>query len=298
MCVEHLLRLADSKDTLYAAALLFTVGVVLWLAWARFFHEREGLKRVPHFVMTLSVLVFFVGRYAHAATNGLDGVACVAGRHSLHVVCFSHDERVGMFWGVAALQTFISAVLVMAAVLVLVHLVRSGKSDNRMRAAGRLRRIRRPDDAGLPIADPARREGTFRLFLVASGAITLATLAWVSVSLDRVDVVRGQVAEALASVAFEQGVVETYLQEHGRLPENNKAAALPPPTELHGRDIGEIEVVKGSLLLTFGAAATGGYLAGRRMLLIAVRQGRQVQWHCVAFDMDVRYLPVRCPAAG
>ena len=55
--MEHLLRLADSNATLYAAALLFTVGVVLWLAWARFFYEREDLERVPHFVMALSVLM-------------------------------------------------------------------------------------------------------------------------------------------------------------------------------------------------------------------------------------------------
>lgn len=291
--MEHLLRLVDSKATFYAAALLFTVGVVLWLAWARFFHEREDLKRVPHFVMALSVLVFFVGRYAHAATNGLEGVACVAGRYSLRVVCFSHDERAGMYWGVAALQTFISAVLVIATVLVLVHLARPGKSDNRVRSASRLRRA---DDAGLPVAGQARREGTFRLFLFASWTITLATLAWIAVSLSRVDAVRGQVAEAFASVAFERGTVETYLQDHGRLPEDNKAAALPLPADLHKHNLSEVEVVKGSLLLKFDAATADVHLAGHQVLLIAVRDGRQVHWHCATFDVDDRYLPVHCSA--
>ncbi|WP_395118017.1 pilin [Rhodanobacter sp. FW102-FHT14D06] len=294
--MEHLIRLVDSKATFYAAALLFTVGVALWLAWARFFHEREDLKRVPHFVMALSVLVFFVGRYAHAATSGLEGVACVAGRYSLRLVCFSHDERAGMFWGVAALQTFISAVLVIAAVLVLVHLARPGKSDNRVRAANRLRRIRRADDAGLPVAGQARREGMFRLFLFASWTITLATLAWAAVSLSRVDAVRGQVAEAFASVAFERGTVETYLQDHGRLPEDNKAAALPSPADLHRHDLSEVEVVKGSLLLEFDAATADEHLGGRHVLLMAVRDGRQVHWHCATLDVDDRYLPVHCSA--
>lgn len=291
--MEHLLRLADSNATLYAAALLFTVGVVLWLAWARFFYEREDLERVPHFVMALSVLVFFVGRYAHAATNGLDGVACVAGRYSLRVVCFSHDERAGMYWAVAALQTLISAVLVIAAVLVLAHLARPGKSDHRVRVASRMRRA---DDAGLSVAGPARREGTFRLFLFASWTITLATLAWIAVSLDEVSDVRRQVAEAFASVAFERGTVETYLQDHGRLPEDNSAAALPPPAELRRRYLSEVQVVKGSLLLRFDAATADVHLAGHQVLLIAVRDGTRVSWHCVTFDVDDRYLPLRCPA--
>src|SRR5690606_8841998 len=107
----------------------------------------------------------------------------------------------GMYWAVAALQTLISAVLVIAAVLVLAHLARPGKSDHRVRAASRMRRA---DDAGLPVAGPARREGTFRLFLFASWTITLATLAWIAVSLDEVSDVRRQVAEAFASVAFER----------------------------------------------------------------------------------------------
>lgn len=289
--MEHLLRLAHSNSTFYAAALLFTLGVILWLAWARFFHEREGLKAVPHFVMALSALVLFAGSYASVATNGLDGMVCATSRHSLHVTCYSHDEHPWMFWAVLVWQTCFRVGCALAALVFLARLV----------APGATRRARHLPPANAvdvkpPAAQGAKPGGMVRAFGLAIGVIVISTLAWIATTLDQVNDVRTQVAEAFASVAFERGTVETYLQEHGALPEDNQAAKLLPSAELRRRDVSEVEVVKGSLLLTFDATTADEHLAGRHVLLIAVRDERQVHWHCATMDVDDKYLPVRCSA--
>jgi len=291
--VEHLLRLVDSNATLYSAAVLFTIGVILWFAWARFFHEREGLKTVPHFVIALSVLVLFVGCYASVATDGLDGMACAAGRYS-HGTCYSHDESPWIFWAVVGWQTFFFAFLLLAALVFLVRLAIPGVPGT----TAPVRHLRQANDTGArpPVLRNSKQGGALRVFQFVIGGIVMATLAWIAVSLDQVNDVRRQVAEAFASVAFERDTVEAYLQDHGRLPEDNKAAGLLPPAGLHRHNVSEVEVVKGSLLLKFDAATADEHLAGRQVLLIAVRHDRQVRWHCVTFDVDDKYLPVRCSA--
>ncbi|NMW22929.1 hypothetical protein HFP05_00465 [Rhodanobacter denitrificans] len=293
--MEHLLRLVDSNATLYAAAVLFTIGVILWFAWARFFHERDGLKTVPHFVIALSLLVLFIGCYASVAIDGLDGVTCAAGRYSSRVTCYSHDESPWIFWAVVGVQTYLFALLMLAALVFLVRIVVPGAPG----AAAPVRHLRQANDtdtgAGPPVVRNTKQGGALRVFQFVIGGIVMATLAWIAVSLDQVNEVRRQVAEAFASVAFERGTVEAYLRDHGRLPEDNKAAALLPPAALHRRGISEVEVVKGSLLLKFDAAVDE-HLAGRQVLLIAVRHDSQVHWHCATFDVDDRYLPVHCSA--
>jgi len=292
--VEHLLRLVDSNTTLYAAVALFTIGVILWFAWARFFHEREGLKAAPHFVIALSLLVLFVGCYASIAMDGLDGVACAAGRYSSRVTCYSHDESPWIFWAVVGWQTFFFAFLMLAALVFLVRLAIPGVFGT----SAPVRHLRRASDTGVrsPVARHTKQGGALRMFQFVIGGIVMATLAWIAVSLDQVNDVRRQVAEAFASVASERDTVEAYLQDHGRLPEDNKAAGLLPPADLHRHNVSEVEVVKGSLLLKFDAATADERLAGRQVLLIAVRHDRQVRWHCVTFDVDDKYLPVRCSA--
>lgn len=292
--MEHLLRFVDSNATLYAVAFLFTIGVILWLAWARFFHEREGLKKISHFVMALSLLVLFVGVYASVVTGALDGVACAAGRYSLHRTCYSHDESPWIFWAIVGWQAYFFALLMLLAFVFLVRFAMPG-GPGTTSPGGQLRRVN-DTDARLPVVRNVKRGGAFRVLQFVVGGIVVATLAWIAMSLDEVGDVRGQVAEALASVAFERGTVETYLQDHGRLPEDNKAAALPSPADLHRHDLSEVEVVKGSLLLEFDAATADEHLAGRHVLLMAVRDGRQVHWHCATLDLDDRYLPVRCSA--
>jgi hypothetical protein len=294
LCVEHLLRLVDSKATLYAAAFLFTIGVIMWLVWARFFHEREGMQKIPHFVMALSVLVLFVGGYASVARRGVDGVACAAGRYSLHVTCYSHDESPWIFWGIVGWQTYFFALFMLLTLAILVRFVMPG-GPRTTAPTGHLRRVG-DTDARPPVVRNVKRGGAFRGLQFVLGGIVVATLAWVAMSLDEVDDVRRQVADALSSVAFERNTIEDYLQNHGRLPEDNKAAALLPPADLHRHNVSEVEVIRGSLLLKFDAATADKHLAGRKVLMIAIQHERRLHWHCATLDVDYRYLPVHCAA--
>jgi hypothetical protein len=244
--------------------------------------------------MGLSLLVLFVGGYASVATGSLDGVACAAGRYSSHLICYSHDESPWIFWAVVAGETYFFTFLMLAVLVFLVRLAMPGESGTTAPA----RHLRRANDidARLPVVRNMKRGGAFRVFQFVVGGIVMATLAWIAMSLDKVKDVRRQVAEAFASVTFERDTVEAYLRDHGRLPEDNKAAALLPPADLHRHNVSEINVVKGSLLLKFDAATADEHLAGRQMLLIAVRDDRQVHWHCVTLNVDDRYLPVHCSA--
>ncbi|HWU76228.1 MAG TPA: pilin [Rhodanobacter sp.] len=291
--MEHLLRLANLTVILYAAVTLFTVGVVLWLAWARVFPGREGLKRISYGVMALSVLVLLVGCYASIVTKGLDGVACVVGRYSLDRMCFRHDERRWIFWVVLGWQVFFIGLLMLLALLSLVRMAVPGRPGTV--APGKHLRRATGTDARLPVVRKAKAGDAFQLLLFVVGGMVMATLAWVAMSLDRADDVRKQVAGAFASVAVEQAAVEAYLRDHGGLPDDNKMVALPSPADLHRYNVSDVEVVKGSLLLKFDAATADEHLAGRQVLLIAVRHERQVRWHCATLDVDVRYLPIHCP---
>lgn len=291
--MEHLLRLAHSNGAFLAAVLLLALGVILWLAWARFFPDTEGLERASHFLMALSLLVVLAGCYAWVATKGLDGVACAAGRHSLHRICYSHDERPGVFWLIVGWQTYFFTFLMVVASVLVVRLAMPGKPGRV--PARQLRRVDHADAALSPVRK-AKRGGTLVLLVFATAGIALVTLAWIAKSLDQVNDLRERVAEAFASVAPERSAVEAYLQDHGRLPENNQAVALPPPASLQGHGLSQVEVVKGSLLLTFDAATADKHLAGRHVLLVALRDGRQVQWHCAMMDVDDRYLPLHCAA--
>lgn len=295
--MEHLLRLANLTVIVYAAVTLFTIGVVLWLAWARFFPEGMQLKKISHGVMALSVLVLLIGCYASTATKGLDGVACVTGRYTLDRMCFRHDERPWIFWVVLGWQAFFFGLLMLLALLALVRLVVPDGPGTVVPG----RHLRRATGTGtgtrLQAARKAKEDGAFQLLLFMVGGLVVATLAWVAMSLDRADDVRKQVAGAFASVAVEQAAVETYWRDHGQLQGDNKAAALPPPANLHRYNVSDVEVVKGSLLLKFDAATADEHLAGRQVLLVALRHEGQVHWHCATLDVDVRYLPIHCPAS-
>jgi hypothetical protein len=287
--MEHWTHLANSKVAFCAAVLVFALGVIVWLAWARFFPESGALKKLSHFVMALAGLIFFAGGYAYVVARGLDGVACVVGRHSRHVVCFTRDESPVAFWVLISVLTGLSGVLLLVAaacmMLALSPAERRGTArGNAWRSIGRVGDER-----------PASR-GAVRwpVFQALGGAAVMLPLAWIAVSFHRADGARKQVAEALSSVAGEKAAVETYLRDNGVLPEDNGALGLPPPAHLAGLHASEIEVAKGSIILKFDGASVDEHLRGRHVMSIAVRRDKAVAWHCASPDIDDKYLPRPC----
>jgi len=290
--MEHLVRLAHSSSLFYAAVFVFTGGLILWLAWARFFHERDGIKRTSYFVMAIAIQMLLVGGYASIVAKGLDGVVCASGRYSTHLVCYRHDENPLLFWFFVALYVSLFVLFMLVALAVMVGLVVAPGDEV---AAVGTRQRRRPTDAGgrKPAVDRMKR-GTGRLFLGSAWLIAASTLAWIAATLHQTRDVQKQVAWALASVGPEKAAVEAYLQGHGTLPEDNQAAKLSSPADLRRQYVSAVEIAKGSLLLKFDATTADRHLGGRFVMLIAVRHEGQVSWHCASPDIDDRYLPDDC----
>jgi hypothetical protein len=287
--MEHLIRLMYSNSFFYAVVFVFALGVIFWLVWVRFFPENDILERFSKFVMGLAVLALFVGGYASVVTKGLDGVACGAGRYSFHLVCYTRDESPLWFWGLVVVLTGFIAILMLAALVFLVSMVAPG---GRRRSAGvrdQFSSMRAGNERPVP-----GRVGRLWASEASIGVIVVSTLAWIATSLHQIDGVRGQVAEVLASAAREKAAVETYLQDHDALPEDNSAMGPRVPADMHSQYVSEARIFKGSIMLKFDEAAADEHLGGRYVMLIAVRHGRDVSWHCASPDIADRYLPVSC----
>ncbi|WP_426699872.1 pilin [Rhodanobacter sp. Col0626] len=291
--MEHLVRLAHSNSVLYAAVFVFTFGVILWFVWARFFPDRDAIKKTSQVVVTFALQMFFVCCYASVVAHGWDGVVCAAGRFSLHVVCYSHDEGPLWFWGLVVVLMSMYVVLILVALVFLVHLVAPGDQ----RPVAEMRNQHRSIGTG------ERRPGTRVIgraadeaFVIAFGVIVISSLAWIATLFHQVNGAQKQIAEALASATRERAAVEAYLQDNGVLPEDDKAVGLLLPADLRSQYVNEVRVAKGSILLKFDEAAADKHLGGRLMMLIAVQRGRHVSWHCASPDIDDKYFPDSCPA--
>ena len=287
--MEHWIRLASSNAALYVALFAFTFGVMIWLAWARFFGHSDALKRASYLAMAFAGLVFFGARYAHVVANGLDGMACAAGRYSSHVICFTRDESPIRFWVVATALLLFHGVLLLASaacVLFLLSLVE--------------RRVTAPEGAGHPATRPdvertaSRRLSRLSAFKVLTGMIVVLPLAWLAAVFHQADGVRDQVAEALTSAAGKKIAVEDYFRNNGVLPEDNEALRLPMPANLRDRHVSATEIFRGSIILTFDDWSVDERLRGRVVTLVAVRLDHAVAWHCASPDIDDRYLPRDC----
>jgi hypothetical protein len=287
--MEHWVRLASSNAALYVAVFVFTFGLTIWLAWARFFLHSDLLKRVSYFVMALAGLIYFGAGYTHVIAKGLDGVVCMAGRYSLHATCFNRDESPVRFWAVTTALLFFSGVLLLAAVMcvTLVFSPVEGRSTAYDLAGSQAIR---------PGSDKTALGKLSRLcaFKVLTGMSVVLPLAWLAAAFHQVDGVRSQVAEALTSAAGRKAAVEEYFQKKGILPADNEALGLPMATDLRDRHISATEIIQGNIFLTFDDRSVDEHLRGRVVMLVAGRLDHAVVWHCANFNVDDRYLPRDC----
>lgn len=291
--MEHLVRQAYSNSFLWATGCVFLFAMLLWFIWARFFPEKEAVRKISGFVMVFGLVMLFFCGYASIAANGLDGVLCWSGRYSLHVTCTRYERNPLFFWIlVVGFMSFFVA-LMLFALAFLVRMVVPGEQ----RTAPGARDLssstgvdeRRPSPKGMS-------QGANRVFLISFGVIVMSTLAWIVTRLHQADRVQRQVTEVLASAAPEKAAVEAYLENHGVLPENNEAMGLLPPADIRKQYVSEVKIFKGSITLTFDESTANEHLGGRSVMLIAVRSGGRVSWPCASPDIDDKYLPGNCRA--
>jgi hypothetical protein len=287
--MEHWIRLMDSDTALSVAIFVFTFGVIIWLAWARFCPDRHALQRTSHFLMALAALVLFGAKYAHVVANGLDGVVCAAGRFSTHATCFTRDDSPVGFWTVAAALLFLSGALLLASVACVIPTLSPAK-----------RRVTADGGTGYPRTRPgveraaSVKAGRWSAIKLLSAATVVLPLAWMAAVFHQAEGVRGQVAEVLASATGRQVAVEEYLRNHGVLPEDSEALGLPLSAELRGRHVRETGIFRGSIILTLDGTLVDEHLRGRVVVLVAVSHHRAIAWHCASPDIDDRYLPREC----
>lgn len=289
--MEHLVRQAYSTSFLLATGCVFLFAMLLWFVWARFFPEKEEVKKISGFVVVFGLVMLFFCGYASIAANGLDGVVCWSGRYSRHMTCTRYEGDPLFFWVLVVVLMSFFAALMLFALAFLVRMVAPGEERTTPGARG-LRSStgvdeRRPHPRGMS-------QTANRLLLVSFGVIVMSTLAWIAARLHQADSVQKQVTEVLASAAPEQAAVEAYLQAHGVLPEDNEAMGLPSPTDMHHQFVSELRIAKGSILLKFDESAADGHLGGHVVMLLAVPRGGLVSWPCASPDIDARYLPSRC----
>ena len=289
--MEHLVRQAYSNSFLLATGCVFFFAMLLWFIWARFFPEKDAIKKISGFVVVFGLVMLTFCGYASIAANGLDGVVCYSGKYSLHVVCTRHEESPLLFWGLVVWLMSFFVALMLFALAFLVRMVVPGEQ----RTAPGARDLSSSTGVDERRPSPKRMsQGANRVFLISFGVIVMSTLVWIATTLHQADGAQKQVAEVLASAAPEKAAVETYLQDHGVLPENNKAMGLLPPADIHKQYVSEVEIVKGSIMLKFDESTANARLGGRHVMLIAARRGGRVFWPCASPDITDKYLPGRC----
>jgi len=89
---------------------------------------------------------------------------------------------------------------------------------------------------------------------------------------------RAKVTEASDLIGPVKTAIADRFVQTGVLPDDNAAAHLPPPADLHGRYIQSIEVSAGGVArMTFGDSA----LAGKTVTWIPAVNGQQLDWTCI-----------------
>ncbi len=293
--MEHLVRLASSNAFFHATVFGFTFWVILWFVWARFFHESVAFHKVCQFVLAFVLLMFFFALYASVVADGLDGVVCASGRFTIHVTCHSHDESPGLFWALVVWLLSIFVLFMLMALAFLLKMLVPGDKGLVARGGNRRRSIGTGERRS---AGRARGWTAFQALQFACGVIVISNLAWIAKSLHQVSVARRQVDEALASASGATAAVEAYLRDHGALPEDSRALGLLSPVSLHSQYVSEVRIHQGSIWLTFDETATDKHLGGRSLILIALRRGSHVAWHCASRDIVERYLAGICPVGS
>lgn len=77
-------------------------------------------------------------------------------------------------------------------------------------------------------------------------------------------VIRAQIKEGLGLAKFPQDEVQAYYFTHKKLPQDNQAAGLPPADKIVGNFVSHMQVVDGTVHMTFGNNANRN-LAGRTL---------------------------------
>ena len=106
--------------------------------------------------------------------------------------------------------------------------------------------------------------------------------------------VRAQVSEGLNLAGGARAAVAESLQDTGRLPADNKAAGLPPASQMSGAYVSGVAIESGSVYVNYGNEAHMA-IFGRSIVLTPLpRPGGEVEWSCSSPNIEPKHLPAMC----
>lgn len=117
--------------------------------------------------------------------------------------------------------------------------------------------------------------------LLFFGVFMTGILAAISIPAYQDYTIRTQVSEGAVLADGAKTAIAEYHAQHHALPAGNADAGLAAPGEISGRYVGQVEVVDGAILVTYGGAANahiqGGVLA---YVPEETGAGAKLVWHC------------------
>lgn len=129
--------------------------------------------------------------------------------------------------------------------------------------------------------------GSFLLVPVVAIVAAFAIPAW------RSHVVRGEVAQGLASTERARALFAEYVVQRGAFPGNNADLGLPRPGAMRTRYVTSVHVAGGKLVVTYGNQASPA-IHGGHVVISPMGNAVMLRWRCSSPDIRSRYLPGNC----
>ena len=138
---------------------------------------------------------------------------------------------------------------------------------------------------------------TFRGFSLLELMMTLgiiAILTAIGLPAYQTYTTRAKFAEVFSLSSAAQLAVAEYQQMTGEWPQDNTQAGLANPSDMHGKYISQISVLRNQVISTFREDAGAGIAEQTIILAAELGNAGQILWECYSLTIPPEYLPANC----
>lgn len=105
--------------------------------------------------------------------------------------------------------------------------------------------------------------------------------------------IRAQVTEGLSLASGAKSALWDYYSQNGDMPLNNDSAGLPPPGQISGNYVDNIDVAGGTVVVTYGNQVNA-LITNKTLELSPNTSLGSINWSCLGGDLDAKYRPTSC----
>jgi type IV pilus assembly protein PilA len=155
------------------------------------------------------------------------------------------------------------------------------------------------------------RQSGFTLIELMIVVAIIGILATIAIPAYQDYTIRAQVSEAFSLASELKGPIQEYRKERGTLPLNNAAAGVPDADKLIGNYVTRVEVIQGTINVTFGNFVNKqleGHVVTLQPIVVKGSPASPMSWRCGYHEvpkgmepvgenhtnLDRRYLPTSC----